>query len=287
LVRIRQFGDEVVIKLLSGKGNSPSKKIEFEELVVIKKVNPELATIEAKVTQAAHDLSESCNLFYCPKVLDYDPQSGTLKLERIEGIIPLADYLNKTGVGIKIIKKVGRTLACVHSRLEVPDDIKRFVPSDWQVSDNDCVILHGDFNLINVCYKEDTDQIVILDWATAPAFKFTGTVGPRYLDLVHFIRSLLLQQRRFTQAIKLFRRRTNAFLQAYQDELGRPIDLSVLGEFICRVNTAILRKQWRRKMLISLAQTLVGEVILRNLANQWTKKQHLLPSQKNVAVKVS
>jgi len=276
-----------MIEPQSGQSNGFLKTLEFEGPVVIKKVDPELAPLEAEITQAAHNLSKSCNLFCCPRVLDCDSQSGTLKLERIEGIVPLADYLDKKVVGIRVIKKVGRALACVHNRLEVPDEVRRLVPSDWQVLNNDCVTLHGDFNLINVCYKEDDDRIVILDWATAPALEFTGTSGPGYLDLAHFIRSLLLQQKHFLQAVRLFHLRTNAFLQAYQDELGRNISLSVLGEFLSRVNIAILRKQWRRKMLISLAQTLVGQVILRKLARYWSKKQHMHPAQKNVAIKAS
>ena len=266
-------------RLLAGQPSGLSQAVEFKETTVVKKVDPALVAIEAEVTQAAHELSENCNLFYCPRVLDCNPQSGTFDLERIEGIVPLADYFDTAGAGIRIIGKVGRALACVHSRLEVPDKAVRPVPSDWQGPDKDCVALHGDFNLINICYKEDTDQIVILDWATGPALKFTGNYGPRYLDLAYFIRSLLLQQRRFRQAAGLFHRRTNAFLQAYQDELGRPINLDVLSGFLSRVNIAILRKQWRRKMMVSLAQTLFGQVIIRNLAGQWRQTPFILSQQ--------
>ncbi|MBN1391372.1 MAG: hypothetical protein JW947_01060 [Sedimentisphaerales bacterium] len=263
-------------KLLFRQRERIVKTLRFEGANVIKKLDPALIEIEAEVTQAAHRLSCSTNLFYCPRVLNCDPHAGILTLEYVNGIIPLSEHLANTDDGIRVIHKVGKALAYVHGRLAIPENVMHPVPKDWSVQGEDFVTLHGDFNLTNVCYHKDSDQIVILDWATGPAFKFACTVGPKYLDLAYFIRSLLLQQKSFFTAIRLFRQRTDAFLQAYEKELGRPVNLELLGWFLRRVNIASLRKQWRRKMMISLSQTLLGQVILRNLTKEWIQKSHVL-----------
>ena len=271
--------DERMIKSLCAQTGALSKNVLFQETTIIKKVDPKHVAMEAEVTQAAHRLSQTCNLFYSPRVLDFDRQNGILKLERLEGIVPLKECLGQSDDGVRLIRKVGKALAFVHSRLDIPRDAARLVPRNWRGPKDDSVTIHGDFNMVNVCYKKDSDSVTILDWATAPALPFVGTVGPRQLDLAHFVRSLLLQQKKFFRAMWFFSRRVDVFLNAYLGELGKPIDLNLLGDFLSRLNLAILRKQWRRKMVLSLAQTLVGHIIFRNLAKQWRRKQDLRSRQ--------
>lgn len=242
----------------------------LESKTIVKNVNPKNAILEAALTKAAHLLSQGCDFFYSPRILDCDLRNGILKLERIEGIISLADYLIHSD-GKDIIRKVARTLAFVHSRLEIPEELKRSVPQDWSGPDNDFVTLHGDFNLINVCCHVTSGRIVILDWSTGPALNFVATTGPRQLDIAHFIRSLLLQQRQVYRAFRLFYARTDDFLQAYQEELGQAINLHILGDILEKLNLAILYKQWRRKMVVSMTHTIIGHIIFRRLKNKWCK----------------
>ena len=242
----------------------------FEGKAIVKKVDPQNAILEAELTKAAHHLSQTCDFFYSPRILDCDPRNGILKLERIEGIISLADYLIHSD-GTDIIRKVARTLAFVHSRLEMPEQLKRLVPQHWSGPHNDYVTLHGDFNMINVCCHETSGKIIILDWSTGPALNFVATTGPRQLDIAHFIRSLLLQQRQVYRAFWLFRTRTENFLQAYQEELGRAINLNVLGDILKKLNLTILHKQWRRKMVVSMTYTIIGHIFFHRLKIKWCK----------------
>lgn len=247
----------------------------MSEKIFVKKVHPQVAAIEAGITQAAHELSQQCSLFYSPRVLDCDLNTGTLQLEHIYGIISLKDYLHENPGDIQVLQDVGQVLAYVHNNLNMPKNIVRNVPRNWRVSLQDTVAIHGDFNMVNVCYRKESRQIVILDWATGPALPFRSTIGPRQLDLAQFIRSLLLQQKSFISAIRLFSARKEAFLRAYAKESKEPVDLNLLGRFLSRINIAILYKQFRRRMPLSILQTLTGQILLKHSAKQWKRKMYL------------
>lgn len=238
--------------------------------IIVKKAHPKKIILEAELTKAAHQLSQTCNFFYSPRILDYDPREGHLKLERIDGIISLADYLRHSD-GIDIIRKVARTLAFVHSNLKIPQELRQMVPNNWSGPHKDNVTLHGDFNMINVCCHQNSGKIVILDWSTGPALNFVATTGPRQLDIAQFIRSLLLQQKHMYKAFWLFHTRTDNFLKAYQEQLGRAINLNILGEILERLNLAILHKQCRRKMIVSMAYTVIAHIIFHALKIKWNR----------------
>ncbi len=256
-----------------GPRYATSDAVTFKKDTVLKKVDPRFMEVEVKITQAAYDLARTSGLFYVPQIIRYDRSSGVIEFERVCGYITLGQLLARTDGDLEIIRRVGRVLAHIHDHLNMPPDLRHPVGSKWLSIDGDVVPMHGDFNTVNVGYKEDTDVIVVLDWASAPSLGARCTTGPRYLELAHFIYSLLIQQANFLKSIGQLRRRTNAFLEGYQAESGQRIDLSILAEFLISFSIALFPVHTKHKNLLKRLYYTgicsVGYIIFKSLAKQW------------------
>ena len=256
-----------------GPRYATSVNVTLNTDTIVKKVDPLLMEIEVGVSQAAYDLAQTSNLFSVPRIIRYDHKSGTIEYERISRFITLGQLLVKRPNNIEILQKAGKVLANIHSHLEIPSDLRRRVNSEWLNIDSDVVPLHGDFNTVNVGCKEDTNDIIVLDWTSTRRLGPRSTEGPRYLEISHFIYSLLIQQASFLKSIRHLRQRTNAFLEGYQSESGKRIDLCILANFLLHLSIVLLPIQHENllKRLYYTGIRFVGHIIFKIMVRQWRR----------------
>lgn len=238
-----------------------TQNVRMDGDCVLKKVT--CGQAQVKLMQMAHALSGQTHNFYVPKVLDYDEKTETMKLEYLPDIISLKQYFRQHKEIAQMLYRVGDSLACCHDGLKIPekDRIEALMP--WTGLKRDQVALHGDFNMINLCYSPDRDRLIILDWETSPALSFQCNWGSRYLDIAQFVRNLLLQQNSLGRSVLQFRKRVKIFLTAYQQASGLSLDMRRLNHRLYDYNTAVIKKQLAQFKCVSGIRSLVGCGIFR------------------------
>ncbi|MBN1127123.1 MAG: hypothetical protein JXA82_19125 [Sedimentisphaerales bacterium] len=251
--------------MLADKASSP---------YYVKHVDPSRIAMEFYLTNQANQLSRRTNWFYTPEVMDWDSVSGLLKLERINGLIPLSIYINNTHQDLELLWKVGRALGTIHLQMKPSSKIKSIAPKPWCGRPEDQVIVHGDFNTTNIGCRSTDKRIIILDWSNGPALPFQCCIASRYLDLAHFVRSLLLQQSCMIKAMQRYPDRMNVFLQGYCDQTGIVVDFTKLFTFLVLLNHAIMKKQWRQRKIISFIQSCLVQPLfaVSRINKKWHKK---------------
>lgn len=139
-----------------------------------------------------HRISLESGLFASPRAIAYDEVLGTLELERLDSLVPLA-YVFPQLRGEKAIaltSRIGEMLAILHGNWSLPD--ATVLSSDWLFSgmcrNNVPVLVHGDFGLGNVCcINGDAARLVILDPEPAPFLEMpVRAMAVPELDLAHF-----------------------------------------------------------------------------------------------------
>lgn len=252
-----------------GTRYATSDAVTLKKDTVLKKVDPRFVETEVRVTQVAYDLARTSGLFCVPQVIGYDLRTGLIEFERVNGFITLGEFLAKKPNNTIILRRVGKVLAHIHKHLQVPSDLCLCVASQWLNPNSDVVPLHGDFNTINVGYKKDADVIVVWDWASDPILGARITMGPRYFDLAHFLRSMLVHQPSTFKAIRRFTRRMNLLIDGYHEETGESIDLHTLRGVLLDITTFRMREQFRRKSFFSALSNLMWYLIFRKLTKEW------------------
>ena len=71
-----------------------TRTITIHPYYVVKQGLPELMSVEAEKTRKAHEIGKACGLFRVPEVLDYDPDTGIAKLERIDSMQSIRSVLS-------------------------------------------------------------------------------------------------------------------------------------------------------------------------------------------------
>ena len=146
-----------------------------------------ILAIEAAKTKLAREIGQASGLFYVPRVLDLDQETGVLDFERLDGLVTLHKLaVDKDVRSLELFEKAGRALAVVHEQLVLPDAMKYELPSEWMGSSDENVFIHGDFACVNLCLHEPSRRLVILDWSAAPLIGRTPTFGSRYFDILWF-----------------------------------------------------------------------------------------------------
>jgi len=215
------------------RGYADSLAVTFRDTTVVKTMDPAKAEIEVATCQAAFRLSRTNRLFRVPEIVDSDLEKGEIEFERLSGIATLGQWLADNPRDLDVIRRAGTVLAEVHTDLAIPPENCHRFSGCWGPYDSDHTPLHGDFNTINVCYKADTDEIVVLDWTTGLDFGPQMNFGPRSIDLSCFLHSLLMHQRDCFSAVSLLRKRAEAFLAAYEQRRGSALDRVVPGTGCC------------------------------------------------------
>lgn len=269
-----------------GPRYATSEAVTLKKDTVLKKVDPRFMEVEVKITQAAYDLARTSGLFCVPKIIRYERSSGLIEFERIKGYMTVGQLLARMDDNLEVIRRAGTVLAHIHDHLRVSPDLRLPVASKWLAPDGDVVPIHGDFNTVNVGYKRETNVIVVLDWASATSLGARCTTGPRYIGLAHFIYSLLIQQANFLKSIGQLRRRTNAFLEGYQTESGKRIDLSILADFLLHFSIVLFPTHTKHKNLLKRLYYTgicsVGHMIFKSLARQWHRTGQFTAGEKSI-----
>jgi len=156
--------------------------------IIRKTGEPGKLAIEAAKASMAFDIGKDCGLFYVPKVVNFDAKAGVLEFERFNGLVTLLDLASRKDERLfELLKKAGQALAVVHEKLALPEEMKHELPAEWMASPDENVFIHGDFAGFNLCFDESSDQLVILDWSSAPLLGNVVTYGSRFFDIIWFV----------------------------------------------------------------------------------------------------
>lgn len=145
--------------------------------------------IEVEKTLRAHEIAKKTDLFYTPKVLNYNDTTGCIKFERLDHIRKMRSVITSMEIDDSIIRSLGFSLAAIHNELTLPDDMVLPLPQEYSQSGNQ-VFIHGDFNLGNIFLDMDNKRIIIMDWQSTYKVGEPATYDTRYFDLMWFIYNL-------------------------------------------------------------------------------------------------
>ena len=216
--------------------NSPTPHISSVDVrgdCVVKWVPQETCALEVARFKAARQVSHAWGGFHIPKVLGWDEGIGRIVLERIREIIALRDALGRGRNDADILFQAGRALGLLHDHMYLReigqnlDFVKTSGPEDTYLP----VILHGDYSTVNVCWSDDADSVVVLDWGPVMS-DGVKTYGSRYYDLGFFVASLV-RVWPWWHSLRMFYSRTDAFLRGYSD-VSQPVDLNRLRSYVLR-----------------------------------------------------
>jgi tRNA A-37 threonylcarbamoyl transferase component Bud32 len=147
--------------------------------------------VEAAKASRARDIGRESGLFNVPEVVNFNAEAGVLEFERLRSLSTLLELaVRKDGRLPGLLEKTGKALAVIHEKLTLPEEMKYAMPHAWMGDADENVFIHGDFACINVCYHEESGELVILDFSAAPMIGMTPTFGSRYFDILLFISSL-------------------------------------------------------------------------------------------------
>ncbi|MGB2862332.1 MAG: hypothetical protein WBC05_03315 [Sedimentisphaerales bacterium] len=156
--------------------------------IIRKTGEPGTLAIEAAKASKAYDIGKDCGLFYVPKIVNFDAQTGVLEFERLNGLVTLLDMAARKDERLfKLLKKAGQALAVVHEKLVLPQEMKHELPAEWMASPDENVFIHGDFAGFNLCFDESSGRLVILDWSSAPLLGRSVTYGSRFFDIIWLV----------------------------------------------------------------------------------------------------
>lgn len=165
-----------------------SDNVEIRAEQVIKTGEPAALRIEAEKTRRAGTIGRDSRLFEAPEVLAFDQKAGILTFARVPDIRGLRDVLRGKDGHTELMSRLGRTLATIHERLQLPADMAGPLPQPYRLDEHE-VFIHGDFSLGNIFLTQD-DQLVIIDWQTTSKIGPTRTYGTRYYDVMWFVYNL-------------------------------------------------------------------------------------------------
>lgn len=150
-----------------------------------------LLEMEHVKSSIARAIGEDTGMFYVPEVVNRDSQCGVIDFERIVHLRTIQDLaIRHDDRLLKIIERAGRSLALVHQRMTLRDDMQVMLPKQWSDRPDDNVFIHGDYTCANVCFDEESERLVIVDWSTASYLNSTGTFGSKYFDIMWFAASV-------------------------------------------------------------------------------------------------
>jgi tRNA A-37 threonylcarbamoyl transferase component Bud32 len=162
--------------------------MEFIGGIARKTGSPALLAVEALKTRKAAEIGKNTGLFYVPKVVNFDSEAGVLEFEWLKDTVTLLKLaVGRNELLSGLLEQAGQALAVVHEQLILPNSMRHELPPEWMGSSDDNVFIHGDFTLCNVCFHEQSEQLVILDWSAAPLLGRTPVFGSKYFDILWFV----------------------------------------------------------------------------------------------------
>jgi hypothetical protein len=192
-----------------------------EKNQVIKETTPEVAFLESTLSKAAYALSQEVSNFKTPSILESDLAKGTIVYEYCHRIRPLFAFRSDHGLFLQLVTRAAHALFSIHCSLKAETRVPIEFPNISDGLDDHKAFLHGDFNLENVQYDQENDQIIIIDWSLTPLFKKgRGNYGAIHWDVCWFIRSIFFTPPHFGLDYSRRREASMRFLTTYFDLKG-------------------------------------------------------------------
>ena len=201
---------------------------------------------EVRMTQSAYRLAQATSRFRVPNIVGYDVSEQWIKLEYIDGTVPLHHLLRPKNVPVEVFDRAARIVALIHRDLELSREYAKPLPPQFdQVGPK--AFLHGDLYLINVRYRPATDELVLIDWSSSPLIGMVANWGTVYWDVGFFVRSIVASPPIRVTGKRIRHDVADAFLQRYVEysgmgPLGRPF-----FEY-CRELASFLKYHDRRRL---------------------------------------
>jgi tRNA A-37 threonylcarbamoyl transferase component Bud32 len=179
--------------ILSRVGGS---RLELRDHTVVKHDSSANAAIEFLKTLQARAIADRTGLFRVPAIIAHDTAAGWIEFERISDATSLQRTLatiDKRKAAV-IMRRVARALAAIH-RSQTDPYIARSPANDNTLADHPAWnFVHGDFCVTNVLYSTAHDELVLIDWSSAPWLEKTYVYGPPHIDLAVMVISLFLRR---------------------------------------------------------------------------------------------
>jgi hypothetical protein len=192
--------------------------------VATKSVDAATLMAEVRMTECAYDLAHRGKLFRVPRLVSYDVAQQSITLEYISDTVPLHYLLRSDPVPVHLFARAGQVVAQLHCHLKLDQQYLAPLPPSID-GPGPKSFLHSDLNLINVRYRAQTDELVLLDWSSSPLIGAAANWGTVYWDLAHFVRSTIVSPPIRLAGKEARWKLADAFLQSYVDHAGLgPLD---------------------------------------------------------------
>lgn len=193
---------------------------------VVKFDRPDRVAREGLVLEAVADIRPGSRGFEVPAVLSIE--GGRLVTERIPGLVNFRTALIEASDPRRLAHRAGAAIARVHSQLEIPVSRIRCLPAPF--GGPDTVPIHGDVSLLNIQFRADLDQVVVLDWDTPPWVNVQATHGSAFWDVSAFLVDLHYQRIREQMRIRDTAGVAGSFVAGYRSR--RSLDGAALRRYL-------------------------------------------------------
>lgn len=232
----------MVSPIIDGNPRRAPVTLEWRKDTLIKYQDPEQSQVECFKAQRGAEIGKRTGHFATPRILEHDPDYGSIAFERLQGYVHLSDVLTRGPIPNDLMVRVGQSLAEIHKYLNLPKSMMSPVTDLGVALKSPPVFIHGDYSGKNILYSAKADRLMIVDWSIASWLDGGGTFGPRYVDLSIQIKSLFIRtifaRRPRKDPIQL----AHDFLDGYRQEAS--------DEFVCDD----LKRYFPRLLAISLGR---------------------------------
>ena len=213
---------------------------------VIKRQPEGLFRLELDRTMAIAEIGRSTNLFTVPKVLGFDEDAGEIEYARLQGVTPVWEILYSDSSHALLMERIGQSLAAIHNDLKIPSHRQVPLPRVWVPFPGVSTVgLHGDFTAHNLLYRQESDELVVIDCATSDRCGAQATTGPWCFDIAWFVRSLLYGRHPEEACVKTLADDACLLVKTYCAHRYAVVDANQFLQYF----TAMFSELWRLQKL--------------------------------------
>jgi hypothetical protein len=206
--------------------------VSVEGDTVVKIQEPRASRKERLRTEAGREVGRQTGLFRVPEIVAFDDSRGQIVFERLQ-LTGIRECLSEAGRSMDLAGRAAGVLAAIHSRMAPSDGTgKGTSPAVGIGLTRRTVPLHGDFGMRNIFCIRDSDDLVVIDWASADWMGVDADLGAPELDVAVFLISFF--HRRLFGPWPIAHRHEVArrFLRTYAAESPRGLDVDTLRSVV-------------------------------------------------------
>jgi len=233
---------------------STNVQIDREHGFIKKYILPQKFEDEFSASKSGQAIGEASGLFYSPKVLEYNRDQSWIKFEYIPGLAALRSFFPSQDPQLfELLKKVGVILDYIHNNLHL--EKVHPIPDRFDCEGKH-VVLHGDFNSLNILYDHQNNRIVIIDWSLSPLIRGTGNWGVCYFDVAWMINSIFASPPFMKFDYPYRKDLADVFIKSYLQSSDNKFDINKLNRIGKKLYFYLLKSAFNNYGLKSLAQVL-------------------------------